>query len=69
MNMEKASFPSRPISSLTIRSVKLMQASDPGGWMVMVVPLVKSESMNFRGSYADLIGFERVKPSAWGGIF
>ena len=44
MNMEKASFPSSARLSLTIKSVKLMQASGPGGWMVMVVPLVKSES-------------------------
>ena len=40
----KDSSPSNPISSFTIRSVKSMQETGPGGSMVMVVPLVKSES-------------------------
>ena len=55
MNMEKVSFPSSARLSLTIKSVKLMQASGPGGWMVMVVPLVKSESENFRVSYMTVV--------------
>ena len=48
MNMEKASFPSSARLSFTTRSVKSMQAPVPGGGMVMVVPPVKSESVNSR---------------------
>ena len=44
MNIEKASSPSSAKLSFTIRSVKSMQEAGPGGSMVMVVPLVKSES-------------------------
>ena len=41
---ENASFPSSPRSSFTIRSVKSIQDTGPGGCMVMVIPAVKSES-------------------------
>ena len=44
MNKVKDSSPSNPISSFTMMSVKSMQETGPGGSMVMVVPLVKSES-------------------------
>ena len=44
IKMEKLSSPSSPGSSFTIRSVKSIQDTGPGGCMVMVVPSVKSES-------------------------
>ena len=50
MKMVKASSPSRPILSLTIRSVKSIQVPDPGAGIVMVVPLVKSVSEEIRSN-------------------
>ena len=44
MKIVKLSFPSSATLSFTIRSVKSIQDTGPGGSMVMVVPSVKSES-------------------------
>ena len=44
MNKVKDSSPSNPISSFTMMPVKSMQETGPGGSIVMVLPLVKSES-------------------------